>query len=464
MTLPNTSDQTTTFSAVPHSLEAEEAVIGSVLINPEIYDEISEFLKAEHFYLHRLKFIWEAFDRLHEKRIPLDILTLTEEVNAANQLVEIGGEAYITTLLGCVPTSLHAEAYAKTVHETFVRRNLLTAASGIADLAYDLTKDLDGISSEAVETVSDAVSVAMVGISQSSAEVASELYDFAEEMSHLPGNVLPGVGTGIPDLDVMLNGGWQPGTLNLVGGRPGEGKTALILSMLHHAAFEMIHPPRVAFFGLEMSNKQNATRLISMDSGINGQLITTGKLSEENWVSFNTSIEKFERTPIRWDDASYLTPAQMLARSKRIRALYGLDLIIVDYLGLMSPNRARANRYEEVTDISRQLKIIARELGIPVVAAQQLSRGVEARYSNEPQLSDLRESGGLEQDADTVSFIYRDRSTGAPENRSILKVAKHRNGPVGYVNLVFQRQLTKLVSEVHPRMAEAEPSYFERGE
>jgi replicative DNA helicase len=435
--------QTTASSQiVPHSREAEEAVLGAVLINPEAYYEVASFLRADDFYIHRHRWIWETFTRLHERRIPIDLLTVTEELDQLGQLEETGGAAYLTSLIGNVPTSLHAEAYGRIVESNAIRRRMLSAANEIAKLAYQ--------QEASVETVMDEAERAVFGVSErrttrdlrSIQEVLSEYYDRIDQLSSRSEEMY-GVPTGFTDLDRLL-GGMQPSDLLIVAGRPGTGKTAFMLSAAKNAAQK--NKKHVAIFSLEMSSEQLVQRIISQETGIDSQRLRSGKLEGEEWAVFAHAVEVLSDTMIFLDDTPGLTPLQLRTKCRRLHAEFNLDLVLVDYLQLMSSGVRAENRVQEVSYISRNLKILARELNVPVLAAAQLSRAVEQRADKEPQLSDLRESGSLEQDADVVMFINRpelyDKDT-LLKNVAQIKVAKHRNGPVGQVEMVFRSNIAK---------------------
>jgi replicative DNA helicase len=427
---------------VPNSREAEEAVIGSVLINPEAYYDVAQFLQADDFYIHRHRWIWETFTRLHERRVPIDLLTVSEELDQLGQLAEVGGAAYLAGLISNVPTSLHAEAYGRLVEETSIRRRMLTAANDIAKLAYQ-----EGIT---IDTIMDDAEKAVFGVSERRTtrdlktiqQVLSDYYDRIDELAGRDDEIR-GVPTGFIDLDRLL-GGLQPSDLLIIAGRPGSGKTAFMLSAAKNAAQR--YKKHVAIFSLEMSNEQLVQRLISQETGIDSQRLRTGKLEEEEWPIFTHAIEVLSDTRVFLDDTPSLTPLQLRTKCRRLDMEYKLDLILVDYLQLMSSGLRSENRVQEVSYISRNMKVLARELNVPVLAAAQLSRAIEQRADKEPQLSDLRESGSLEQDADIVMFIHRpelyEKDT-LKQNIAQIKVAKHRNGPTGMIELVFRNNIAK---------------------
>ena len=427
---------------VPHSREAEEAVIGAVLINPEAYYDVAQFLQPDDFYIHRNQWIWEAFVALHDRNEAIDIVTVTEELDQQGHLVDIGGAAYITKLINNVPSSLHAEAYGHRVEETAIRRRMIGAANDIAKLAYEENLSLDTVMDGSEKAVFNVSERRLTRDLQPIRSVLSDYFDRIEELSQRD-DALVGVPTGFFDIDRML-GGLQPSDLLIIAGRPGMGKTGFLLSALKNAA--LIHKKHVAVFSLEMSNEQLVQRLIAQETGINSTKLRSGKLGADEWLLFTQAIEVLTDTHIFLDDTPALTPLQLRTKCRRLHLEYKLDLVVVDYLQLMTGDLRSNNRVQEVSDISRNLKILARELNVPVLAAAQLSRAVEQRSDKRPVLSDLRESGSLEQDADIVMFIYRPEvyeEDTAFQNLAEIIVSKHRNGPTGDVQLVFRKGLAK---------------------
>jgi replicative DNA helicase len=427
---------------VPHSREAEESVIGAILINPEAYYDVASFLLADDFYIHRHRWIWQAYTRLHERRVPLDFLTVIEELDQMGQLAEVGGPAYLTAMINNVPTSLHAEAYGRIVEATAIRRKMLAAANDIAKLAYQEDTGIDTVMDEAEKVVFGVSERRLTRDLQSIQQVLSSYYDRVDQLASRAGEIF-GTPTGFIDLDRILEG-MQPSDFLIIAGRPGTGKTAFMLSAAKNAA--QVYKKHVAIFSLEMSSEQLVQRLISQETGIDSQRLRTGKLEDDEWPVFTHAVEVLNDTVIFLDDTPALTPLQLRTKSRRLHLEFGLDLVIVDYLQLMSSGTRAENRVQEVSYISRNLKVLARELNVPVLAAAQLSRAIEQRADKEPQLSDLRESGSLEQDADVVMFIHRpemyEKDT-LKQNLAEIKIAKHRNGPVGTVELVFRSNLAK---------------------
>ena len=436
-----TQPSTTT---IPHNREAEEAVVGAVLINPEAYLDLAQFLQPDDFYIVRHRWIWEAFARLHEKRVPLDFLTISEELESAGQLAEIGGPAYLTALLNQVPTSLHAEAYGHMVEAAAIRRRLLTSANQIATLAYNEQESIENVIEGAEKSIFNVSERRLKKDMLPISTVLSSYYDRIRELSKRPEDIF-GVPTGFIDLDRMLTG-LQPSDLVIIAGRPGQGKSGFLLSAAKNAA--LMHKKNVAIFSLEMSNEQVVQRLLAQETGIDSQRLRNGKLKDDEWSLLNHAVEVLGDTHIYLDDTPAITPLSLRTRCRRLHMEFGLDLIILDYIQLMGGDMRNENRVQEVSYISRNLKALARELNVPVLAAAQLSRAVEQRTDKRPVLSDLRESGSIEQDADIVMFIYRpdqyEKDT-AKNNVAEIIVAKHRNGPTGSVELIFLSHLAKFV-------------------
>jgi len=427
---------------VPHNREAEEAVLGSILINPEVYFDVSVFLQVDDFYIHRNRWIYQAFTHLHEQRVPIDFITVTDELDQQNQLDEVGGPAYMSSLGSNVPTSLHAEAYGRIVEANAIRRRMLDAANQIARLAYEEQKGVDHVMDEAEKVVFGVSERRMTRDLQTIKQVLGEYFDRIEKLYGRDEEIF-GVPTGFIDLDRLLMG-LQPSDFIIVAGRPGTGKTAFLLSAAKFAA--QVHKKHVAVFSLEMSNEQLVQRLLSQETAIDSQRLRSGKLSDDEWPLLTHAIDVMGDTRMFLDDTPALTPLQLRTKCRRLHLEHRLDLILVDYLQLMTTGGRNENRVQEVSNISRNLKVLARELNVPVVAAAQLSRAVEQRTDKEPQLSDLRESGSLEQDADVVIFLHRpemyEKDT-LKKNIAQIKIAKHRNGPIGTIELVFRNSLAK---------------------
>jgi len=375
---------------VPHNVEAEEAVLGSLLIDPEALFRVAPFLKPEDFYVRKNGWIYEAILSLHERREPIDFVTLCTELEARGQLEEVGGAAYITDLINAVPSAIHVEAYGRLVEQTAVRRRLISAAGDIAQLAYLEEREIEEVIDRAEQTLFSISQRRLIREMAPIQEVIRRYYDRIEYLYEHRGEPL-GVPTGFIDLDRLL-GGLQRSDLIIVAARPGVGKTSLCLAFARHAARLGKH---VAVFSLEMSAEQVVQRMVSAETGIDAQRLRLGQLHEDEWPLFVQATGVLSELPIFIDDTPSISALQLRTKARRIHAEHGLDLIVVDYLQLMTGDVRVENRVQEVSYISRMLKGLARELDAPVVAASQLSRAVEQRTDKRPVLSDLRESGCL---------------------------------------------------------------------
>jgi replicative DNA helicase len=424
---------------VPHNIEAEQAVLGALLIDPDAIFRVNTFLRADDFYVERHRWLYDSMLSLHDRGDAVDFVTLCDELERREQLAELGGAAYITWLIDATPTALNVEHYGRIVERTSTLRRLIGAAGEIAALAYEDTDDVDEVVDRAEQI--------LFGVSQQRItrdivpirDVVSEYYDRVNYLYEHKGETL-GVPTGFRQVDKLL-GGLQNSDLIIVAARPGMGKTSLLLGFALNAARK--YNQRVAIFSLEMSAEQLVQRLISAETGIDSQRLRIGNLREEEWPNFIQATGALSDTMIFVDDTPSISSMQVRTKARRLYAEYGLDMIVIDYLQLMQGDRRTENRVQEISFLSRTLKGLARELNIPVVVASQLSRAVEQRNDKRPMLSDLRESGSIEQDADIVIFIYRDEYY-SPEtdqaNIAEIIVSKHRNGPTGMVPLFFRKE------------------------
>ena len=431
---------------IPHSHESEEAVIGAVLINPEVYYDVAQFLQSDDFYIHRLRWIWDAFTRLHESRTPLDLLTASEELSRMDQLAEIGGPAYLTSLVNQVPTSLHAEAYGRVVEAHSLRRKLLNAANSVATMAYNEQIESIDLAGQAAQAIEEAIKRSTNGTIENVSSVASRVYDLTDKNSRLEEDEKDlGLMTGYPDLDKLLRG-IDKKNLVIVGGRPSMGKSAFLQNIMRNVAVGQ--GKNVAFFSMEASNEEVTRRLISQISLVDGQDIKEGTLSDGEWPKFTNAVEQVSNANIFMDDTAALSPIQLRTKCKRLKMVHGLDLIIVDYLQLMRVS-GMGGLYETTTYVARSLKDLAQEIDVPVLAAAQLSRKLEDRKNKRPMLSDLKDSGEIEQAANIVIFPYRadyyDDEV-PTQNITEIIVAKHRDGPLGTVELLMRPQCTKFES------------------
>ncbi len=421
--------------------DMEEALIGSVLITPDAYVDAAPLINAEDFYLHRNRWIWEAFIELFKTDSDFDVLTVKEALETSGHLEDIGGLDYLISLTNRVPSSQHAESYARNINALAVRRRLLTAANDIAKLAYRKDTGVDNVISDAEK--------AIFGVSQERykrdlvpiADAADEYLERLLLNASIPGGVT-GLETGLKAVDRALDG-LQRSDLIIVAGRPGMGKTGFLIGIAKHVGLALKR--NVAFFTLEMSAEQLIQRMIAQETNIDSQKLRSAKLSDNEAQEVVHALGVLSESRIFVDDTPAITPLQMRTKCRRMQMEIGLDLVIVDYLQLMSGDTRTENRVQEVSYISRYLKVLARDLNVPVIAAAQLSRAVEQRQDKTPVLSDLRESGSLEQDADIVMFINRPeqmKEESPLHNLAKLIVAKHRNGPThSGIDLVFIEKL-----------------------
>ena len=420
----------------PHNLDAEQSVLGALLSDRDAIIHVASFLRAGDFYRRAHSLIYEAILSLYNRREPTDLVTLVDELTRQGVIEDVGGEAYLAELIAATPTTVHAEYYARIVTRTAVRRRLIDAGSEIVRIGFDDATDVEEALDSAERILFDVSQRRGEREFRSMREILEEYFDRLDSLHQHKGDVV-GVPTGFIDLD-KLTGGLQKSDLIIVAARPSVGKSALGLSLAYHAAVQ--HQQTVGLFVLEMSGEQIVQRLLSMETGIDSHRLRMGFIDDSEWNSVVRAFGRLSEAPIFVDDTASVTLMDVRSKSRRLAAEHGLDLIIVDYLQLMTSGRRSDNRVQEISEISRGLKQLARELDVPVVALAQLSRAVESRQSHVPMLSDLRESGSIEQDADVVMFIYREEIYDPDtERRGIadIIVAKHRNGPVGTVHLRF---------------------------
>jgi replicative DNA helicase len=431
--------------SIPFSQEAEEALLGAVLLDSNTFLNVASFLDPDDFFLKRHEYVWIALGRLQERNDPMDYVTVSQELRDMTVLDEIGGQAFLTYLVNNTPSSVHAEVYGRLVERAAIRRKMLVATDEIRKLALDEEMPIDRVISDAEQalfTVSDSqVKREFVPMWQA----VSEYYDEMEKLL-AAGTGLIGVPTGFKALDGLL-GGFQKSDLIVFAGRPGMGKTSFLLTVaLNIARFGA----RVALFTMEMGVEQMVQRLISMETGIRMQQLRTADLSAREHSRFTEAVGRIANLPIFIDDTPGITPIEMRTKCRRLQHEYGLDLVMVDYMQLMSAGKAyENNRVQEISYISRSLKELARELNVTLLSAAQLSRAVEQRQDKRPQLSDLRESGSIEQDADAVMFLYRDEvynpeTTEFPNQADVI-LSKHRHGPTGTISLYFEKSITKFM-------------------
>lgn len=437
----------------PQNIEAEQAVLGAMLIDKEAIAKATEVLSADDFYREAHRVIFSAMLELYNKNEAVDMVTVTEILKRDNKLEDIGGIAYITSLANVVLTAANVKYHADIVAEKSVLRQLVRVSTEIAAMGYEANED--------VGTLLDTAESRILEISNRKKKtdftaINDVLMDSVQSIESLLQNKggLTGLPAGFADLD-KLTSGLHPSDFIILAARPSMGKTALALNIVQNVALRAHkviggEPRSVAFFSLEMSKEQLVNRMLCAEAGIDSQRLRVGEMHDEDWTHLWDACDTMSRAKIYIDDTAGITAMDMRSRARRLKAEHGLDLIVVDYLQLMQGSGKRNNsgdRQQEVSEISRSLKALARELDVPVLALSQLSRSVESRQVKRPMLSDLRESGSLEQDADIVAFLYReDYYNPDTENKHTeLIIAKHRNGPVDTVNLFFQKQFTKFV-------------------
>lgn len=437
----------------PQNIEAEQAVLGAMLIDKEAIAKATEVLSADDFYREAHRVIFSAMLELYNKNEAVDMVTVTEILKRDNKLEDIGGIAYITSLANVVLTAANVKYHVEIVAEKSVLRQLVRVSTEIAAMGYEANED--------VGTLLDTAESRILEISNRKKKndftaINDILMDSVQSIESLLQNKggLTGLPAGFADLD-KLTSGLHPSDFIILAARPSMGKTALALNIVQNVALRAHkviggEPRSVAFFSLEMSKEQLVNRMLCAEAGIDSQRLRVGEMHDEDWTHLWDACDTMSRAKIYIDDTAGITAMDMRSRARRLKAEHGLDLIVVDYLQLMQGSGKRNNsgdRQQEVSEISRSLKALARELDVPVLALSQLSRSVESRQVKRPMLSDLRESGSLEQDADIVAFLYReDYYNPETENKHTeLIIAKHRNGPVDTVNLFFQKQFTKFV-------------------
>ena len=435
----------TTDKVPPQNLEAEQSVLGSLMIDKNAIIKIADLVNEDDFYKNSHGKIYKTMLYLYEHHEPIDLLSLSNRLKETDEMEKVGGQSYLASLANAVPTAANIVHYAKIVAKKSVLRKLIDNASQIISDAYDETGEIDKTLDEAEQKI---FSVSQKHIRQDFTPVKpilEEAFDRIDELHKNKGK-LRGVPTGFADLDNIL-AGLQKSNLVILGARPSVGKSSLGLDLVRHAAIKENIP--VGIFSLEMSKEEVIDRLICAEANIDLWKLRTGRLSDsgenDDFSKIGHAMGVLSEAPIFVDDSASINVMEMRTMARRLQAEHGLKMLVVDYLQLMEGRGRTDNRVQEVSEISRSLKGLARELNIPIIALSQLSRGIESRTDQKPKLSDLRESGSIEQDADVVLFIYREDKTKADsENKNIaeIMVAKHRNGPIGSVKLFFNEQTT----------------------
>ncbi|OGP62817.1 MAG: replicative DNA helicase [Deltaproteobacteria bacterium RBG_13_53_10] len=427
----------------PQHLEAEQSVLGGILIENDAINKVTEILTPDDFYRDAHRRIFNALVNLSERDEPADLITLTNELRHLDQLDSVGGASYVAGLIDQVPTAANIEYYAKIVKEKAILRKLIETSTEIITQSYEDRGDVEGFLDEAERAIFEISEHRVKPSFYHIRDVVKESFRTIERLFEKK-ELVTGIPSGFRELDRMT-AGFQPSDLIIVAGRPSMGKTAFCLNLAQYASIERKIP--VAIFSLEMSKEQLVIRLLCSEAQVEGTRLRTGFLNESDWPRLTLAAGNLSDAPIFIDDSAALSVLELRAKARRLNAEHGLGMLIVDYLQLMKGRTRVESRQQEISEISRSLKALAKELNIPVIAVSQLSRKTEERQGMRPQLSDLRESGAIEQDADLILFIYRDevynRSEDNPNRgKAEVVIGKQRNGPIGKIDLAFLDKFT----------------------
>ncbi len=432
----------------PHDLQAEESLLGAMMLSAEAIAAAAGVVTASDFYKPAHGHVYDAVHTLYASGQPADSVTVADELRRAGLLEAIGGHAVLAQIMSSTPATTNADRYARIVEEYALLRRLIGVAGEIAELGYSVPEDVSKALDRAESLVYDVNERRVTDSTQKLSSLLSENLDRLE-LLYEKGDAITGTPTGYLDLDQLLSG-LQPSSLVVVGARPAMGKTSFALGMIAHAALEATNPSPVLFFSLEMSNLELSQRLLCAEARVDSTRVRNGQLQSDDWQKISRAMGRLAEAPIWIDDNPNLTIMEIRAKARRLKSQIGsLGMIVIDYLQLMTGRSNAENRQVEVSELSRGLKILARELETPVVALSQLSRGLEMRADKRPMLADLRESGSIEQDSDVVMFIFREEIYDPkPENagQAEIIVAKHRSGPTGVVQLAFLPQYTRFAN------------------
>ena len=446
----------------PQNVEAEQSIIGAILIDNEALPKALEIIGIDDFYKTSHRKIFRSMVELFDRNEPIDLITLTDFMKRSDELEAVGGVSYLSSLVNMVPTAANIKYHSKIVREKGLLRSLLRSATEIASKVYEDNLEAEEMVDYAEKSIFDisdkrvkASFITLKELIKSSFEMIEHLYDKKEAITGVP--------SGFRDLDELTTG-FQKGDLIVVGGRPSMGKTAFTLNIAQHVGLESREP--VAIFSLEMAKEQLAFRMLCSEAMVNSNSIRKGFIKKEDWHKLTGAASKLTGAPIFIDDSSGITVLELRAKARRLKMEHGLSLVIVDYLQLMRGKGSFERREQEISDISRSLKALAKELSVPVIAVSQLNRSVEQRRPPTPMLADLRESGAIEQDADVILFLYRDevynKDTPANKGEAEVIVAKQRNGPIGKVNLTFNSSCTRFLNRAdreYPSSTEEEEAF-----
>jgi len=438
----------TLYKLPPQSIEAEQSVLGAVLLDNSALHKVLEVLAEGDFYKESHANIFQAIINLYERNDPVDLVTLTNIMKEKGILEKVGGASYLASLVESVPTSANVSYYARIVKEKALLRELINVATDIVEEAHKSTGGVEEFLDRAERTIFDIVEQRAKRSYFSIKDIIKETFRFVEKRYEKK-ELITGIPTGFVELD-NLTSGFQDSDLVIIAGRPSHGKTALALNISLNAALHSEKPRPVAIFSLEMTKEQLALRLLSSECRVEGDRLRSGLLLEQHWQRLTNAGDRLSRAPIYIDDTPALSILALRAKSRRLKAEHNLGMIVVDYLQLMQGSADADTREQEISSISRSLKALAKELNIPIVALSQLSRRAELHPSKRPQLSDLRESGALEQDADLIMFIYRDEvfnRESTEKGKAEIIIGKQRNGPLGSLRLNFHEKFTLFESE-----------------
>ena len=440
------SERTQKGKVPPHNLDAEKSVLGAILIDEDSLVNVIGILKPDDFYEPSHRLIFGAMLSLYEENRSVDLLTTSDILKNRKQLTEVGGSSYLSSLTNYVTTSAHLIDYAEIVATSATRRRLIAASGAIAEYGFDEESNINELIAKAESEIFNVSENEAKGDLIKLSDIILDSFERINEL-HKNKGALRGIPTGWRDLDNMT-AGLQKSDLIILAARPAMGKTTLVTNLAYNVA--KISKKAVLIFSLEMGKEQLFDRMLADAAGVDAWNIRSGNLSSEDFIKISEAMNEMDSSPIYIDDASGLSPLELRTKARRIAHHEDIGLIVIDYLQLMQGNRKNNNRVEEVSEISRALKMVAKELNVPVVALSQLSRAVESRDSKKPQLSDLRESGSIEQDADMVMFIHRPGyyEPDNPDLKNIteLIIAKHRNGPVGHIELYFHPEKLRFMS------------------
>lgn len=433
----------------PHNIEAEQSVLGAIFLEPSAFSAASELLVPEDFYRVSHQRIFAAMMKLSDRGEPIDVITVTSFLNDAKQLDEVGGVSYLTQLAESVPTAANIEYYCKIVEEKSVLRRLIRTATDIVTSSFEREDEVEDVLNDAEKSILEVSSRKRTSDFKSIKDVLIDVFDNIEQL-HRNNSDITGVPTGFKDLD-RITSGFQPNDLIIIAARPSVGKTAFALNVAQNVAVNS--DTNVAIFSLEMGAEQLVQRMLCAEGNIDATRLRNGQLEPEDWGKLTMAMGSLSNAGIFIDDSPGIRVSEIRSKCRRLQQEHGLGMILIDYLQLIqgSPS-SRENRQQEVSEISRSLKALARELNVPLIALSQLSRGVESRQDKRPMMSDLRESGSIEQDADIVGFLYRDDYYNKEtEKQNIIEIiiAKQRNGPVGTVELAFVKEYNKFVDLDH---------------